>query len=85
MRNSARMGAMTKLLDKGIEAVRSLPKNRQDIAGEMLLTIAKQEAAPRYQPTPEQVEGIKEGLAQAERGELATDEEMDALYKKCGL
>ncbi len=76
---------MSKLLDKGIEAVRSLPQNRQDIAGEMLLAIAEQGAVPRYRPTPEQVEGIEEGLGQAERGELASDEEMNALTKKCGL
>ena len=29
--------------------------------------------------------GVPEGLAQAERGEFASDEEMDALWKKCGL
>jgi predicted transcriptional regulator len=28
---------------------------------------------------------VLEGLAQAERGEFATDEEMAALWKKCGL
>ncbi len=29
--------------------------------------------------------GVLEGLAQMRRGEFATDEEMDALWKKCGL
>jgi predicted transcriptional regulator len=28
---------------------------------------------------------VLEGLRQAERGEFATDEEMAALWKKCGL
>jgi predicted transcriptional regulator len=28
---------------------------------------------------------VLEGLAQSERGEFATDEEMAALWKKCGL
>jgi predicted transcriptional regulator len=28
---------------------------------------------------------VFEGLAQAERGEFASDEEMAALWKKCGL
>ena len=30
-------------------------------------------------------EAILEGLRQADRGEFATDEEMAALWKKCGL
>jgi predicted transcriptional regulator len=30
-------------------------------------------------------EAILEGLKQAERGEFASDEEMAALWKKCGL
>jgi predicted transcriptional regulator len=28
---------------------------------------------------------VLEGLGQADRGEFATDEEMAALWKKCGL
>jgi predicted transcriptional regulator len=30
-------------------------------------------------------EAILEGLKQADRGEFATEEEMAALWKKCGL
>jgi hypothetical protein len=30
-------------------------------------------------------EGVLEGVKQADRGEFATDEEMAALWKKCGL
>ena len=76
---------MSKLLDKGIEAVRLLPEDRQDMAGEILLAIAEQGVVPRYRPTPEQVAGIEEGLAQADGGEFVSDEDMDALYKRCGL
>lgn len=42
---------MTKLLEKGIEAIRALPSDRQDMAGELLLSIATRQ--PRYQLTPE--------------------------------
>jgi len=75
---------MTKLLDQGIEAVRSLPAERQDVAGEVLLAIAGQRRAG-YSLSPEQIEDIKIALVEAERGEFATDAEMSALWRKCGL
>jgi plasmid stabilization system protein ParE len=45
---------MTTLLDQGIEAVRELPAERQDLAGELLLTLAA--STPRYHLTAEQIE-----------------------------
>ncbi len=69
---------MTKLLQKGIEAVRALPDDRQDLAGEILLWIAGQR--PKYALTPEQIEDVKIGLAEAERGEFVTDEEMAKVW-----
>ena len=69
---------MTKLLQKGIDAVRVLPDDRQDLAGEMLLLLAAQER--KYALTPEQIEDVKIGLAEAERGEFATDEEMAKVW-----
>jgi hypothetical protein len=74
---------MTKLLDKGIEAVRSLPEERQDLAGELLLALAGQRRIASL--GLEQIEDVKLALAEADRGEFATDEEMAALWKKCGL
>jgi predicted transcriptional regulator len=75
---------MTKLLDQGIEAVRALPKDRQDVAGELLLAIAGQDE-PSHRLTAEQIEEVKLAIAEADRGEFATDEEMAALWKRCGL
>jgi predicted transcriptional regulator len=69
---------MTKLLEKGIEAVRALPAERQNLAGEMLLAIAAQEV--KYTLTPEQLEDVRIGLAEAERGEFATDEEVAQMW-----
>ena len=74
---------MTKLLEKGIEAVRALPAHRQDMAGELLLNIAKNE--PLYRLTAEQIEDLKLAIAEADRGEFATDEEMAETWKKFGL
>jgi hypothetical protein len=73
---------MTKLLEKGIEAVRALPDDRQDMAGELLLNIAKND--PQYWLTAEQLQDIKLAIAEADRGEFATDEEMAETWKKFG-
>jgi hypothetical protein len=74
---------VTKLLDKGIEAVRGLPADRQDLAGELLLTLAAGE--PQFQLTIEQIEDVRLAIAEADRGEFATDEQMADTWKKFGL
>jgi hypothetical protein len=71
---------MTKLLEKGTEAVRALPEDRQDMAGELLLRIAKNE--PRYRLTAEQIQDVRLAVAEASEGELASDEEMAETWKK---
>jgi hypothetical protein len=73
---------MTKLLEKGIEAVRALPDDRQDMAGELLPNIAKND--PQYWLTAEQLQDVKLAMAEADRGEFATDEEMAETWKKFG-
>jgi predicted transcriptional regulator len=74
---------MTKLLEKGIEAARALSPDRQDMAGELLLQLA--EAEPQYRLTPEQIEDVRLALAEADRGEFATDSEVREAWKKFGL
>jgi hypothetical protein len=73
---------MTKLLDKGIEAVRGLPADRQDMAGELLLSLA--ETGMQYRLTAEQLADVKLAIAEADRGEFATDKEMAETWKKFG-
>lgn len=74
---------VTKLLEQGIEAVRELSAERQDMAGELLLTLAARE--PRYRLTAEQIEDVKLAIEQADRGEFATDSEIAETWKKFGL
>src|SRR5512141_2356959 len=73
---------MTKLLEKGIEAVRGLPADRQDMAGELLLSLAKN--GTQYSLTAEQIADVKLAMAEADRGEFATDSEMAETWKKFG-
>jgi len=75
---------MTKLLDRGIEAVSKLPPDQQDVAGELLLELARSRPA-EYGLTPEQVEEVRQALEEADRGEFATDEEVEAVWRKFGL
>jgi len=73
---------MTKLFQKGIEAVRDLPADRQDMAGELLLSLAK--SAPEYRLTPEQLDDVRLAIAEADRGEFASDGEIADTWKKFG-
>jgi predicted transcriptional regulator len=75
---------MTKLLEEAIRKVRSLPESDQDQAAELLLLVA----AKRAQPVPLDAEtraAIREGVAQARRGEFVSDEDMAAFFKRHGV
>ncbi len=75
---------MTKLLDQAIEKVRKLPDADQDEAAEMLLWAIETRNAP-IPLDEETAAAIDEGLAQARRGEFASDAAIDALWKRNGL
>ncbi len=71
---------MTKLLQRGIKAVEALPAERQDFAGEILLEIAGR-SPPPYRLTPEQIEDLKESIAEADRGEFVSDDEIEEMWR----
>jgi predicted transcriptional regulator len=75
---------MTKLLDQAIEKVRELPEADQDDAAEMLLWAIETRGVP-IPLDDETAAAIEEGLAQARRGEFASDAEIAALWKRHGL
>lgn len=72
---------MTKLLDQAIQKIRELPETEQDEAAEMLLALASKRAEPVHLDD-ETREAVREGQAQARRGEFVSDEEMAALFKR---
>ena len=75
---------MTKLLDIAIEKVRKLPEADQDDTAEMLLWTI--EARGGSIPLDEQTaSAIDEGLADAMRGDFASEAEIAALWKRHGL
>jgi hypothetical protein len=76
---------MTRLLEEGIKAVRELPEECQDVAGELLLALAEQNNAT-YRLTPEQIEEVKRIQTAIREGKttLVSDEEMTSFWKKLG-
>jgi len=75
---------MTRLLEQAIETVRVLPDDVQDDLARMLLQLAGVEQ-PTYELTPEEAADLDASLAEAERGEFATDDEVRAVWAKHGL
>jgi predicted transcriptional regulator len=75
---------MTKLLELAIAEVRKLPPEEQDETAEMLLWAieARSGSIPLDDET---IAAIEEGLAQARRGEFASDTEIADLWKRHGL
>jgi predicted transcriptional regulator len=75
---------MTKLLEQAIEKVRKLPEADQDDTAKMLLWAI--EAAEGAIPVDDETAAaIDEGLAQARRGEFASETEVGALWKRHGV
>jgi hypothetical protein len=77
---------MTKLLDEAIAKARELSDSDQDIAAEALLSVVYKDAAAPVL-TPQQIEEVRRIQQDIRDGKakFATDEEMAALWKKCGL
>jgi hypothetical protein len=75
---------MTKLLEQAVEAARALPPAMQDELARMLLQFAGEDQ-PVIQLTAEEASSLAPSLAQAARGEFATDEQVRAIWAKHGL
>ena len=75
---------MMKVLEEAIEKVKKLPEDRQAYVAEVLEQIAAA-GSDLFTVPDEHRAAVLEGLEQAERGELVSDEEMAALWKKCSL
>ncbi len=75
---------MMKVLEIAIEKLKALPEDKQAYAAEVIEHIAASEDGTFHIPD-EHREAVLEGLAQADRGEFASEEDMAALWKKCGL
>ena len=73
---------ITKLLEKAIERVRELPAETQDAVAVAVLSMAEESPIALDDATRA---AIREGLEQARRGEFASEEEIEGLWKQHGL
>ena len=72
---------MTKLLEQALEAVRRLPSDSQDEIARAMLTLASNEGEP--EPIdPAHLPAVLEGLAQAKRRQFASDDEVEAAFRR---
>jgi predicted transcriptional regulator len=72
--------AVTKLLDNAIERIRELAEAEQDEAAEILLVFASKPAEPVYLDDETRA-AVREGRAQAKRGQFVPDEDMAKLAR----
>jgi hypothetical protein len=75
---------MTKLLEHAVETLRGLSAEMQDDLARMLLQLVGEEQSP-VQLTAEEEASFEESIAQAKRGDFATDEQVRAIWAKHGL
>jgi hypothetical protein len=76
---------MMKILDQAIAKARTLPDEDQDALGAVMLSLAE-EWPRRADELDEEIRtAIREGLAQAKRGEFVPEQDIQALWKRFGL
>ena len=71
---------MTELLERALEAVRRMPPADQEMVARVMLDMARPSDDPAIDP--DELREAREGLAQVDRGEVATDEEVEAAFRR---
>jgi hypothetical protein len=72
---------MTKLLETALEVVRRLPPSSQDEIARAMLTLAGDEGMPEA-VDPAHLSAVLEGLAQAKHRQFATDDDVEAAFRR---
>lgn len=76
---------MTRLLEIAIEAARQLEPAEQDELARAIMEMVNGGDEGVYVLSDEERAAVEIGIAQADRGEFATDEEVAALFAKYRL
>ncbi len=72
---------MIKALEIAIEKLKRLPEDKQAYAAEVIEEIAAADGEP-FRIPDDHLPGVLEGLAQAERGEFASEEEVERALRR---
>ncbi len=75
---------MNKLLEDAIEIVRDLPDADQEVAAKFLLSFANSDAAS-YRLTDAQVAEVELAKREVRDGKIASEQEMNSLWRRFGL
>jgi phage-related protein len=75
---------MTKMVQEAIEALKELPEDRQVTVARAILDYASHNDG-LYHLTEEERREVRAGLAEIQRGDIASDEEVAKVYKQIGL
>ncbi len=75
---------ISKRLETVLEAVKAWPLERQDAAAEVLEHMNRL-ASAAYKLSDEERADLEEALAEARRGEFASDAEVAAMFARHGL
>jgi len=78
------MNHISKRLQKALEAIQTWPADRQEAAAEVLEQMNRLATAP-YELSQEERADLEEALAEARRGEFASDAEVAAMFARHGL
>lgn len=73
---------MTRLLEQALEAVRRMSPDSQDVIAKLLLDISEGDASEPEDIPAEHLDDVMAGLAEADRGEFATDEDVAAAWQR---
>jgi hypothetical protein len=76
---------MTKLFERAVETVRSLPPGTQDALARIVLQLVRENDLPAMTMSIEEETSFEESLAQAEHGEFVNNETIRAFCAKHGL
>ena len=73
---------MTKLFERAVETVRSLPPEAQDALARIVLQLAREKDLPPIVMSVEEETSFEGSMAEAERGEFVDDETIQAFWAK---
>ena len=74
---------MIEMTRKAIAALQGLPEEGQETVARAILDYASDDSV--YHLTNTERDEVRAGLAEIKRGEIASDAEVAAVYKKIGL
>lgn len=79
------MSVITKRLEQAVQAASAMSETQQDLLAAELMERIQDLSQPPYRLSPEDRAELEAALAEVERGEFATDEEVAAMWHRHGL